>query len=136
MYYEQILLIPKSTPITAPASADLDVTSGNVQRVEVYFPPGCAGLAHLRIYYWGRQVWPSNPDSFFTGDGLAIVFDEDVDLVDPPYVFELVGWNEDDIYPHAPIVRMSIIPQDRTMASLLSRLALGPSGPATAGGGG
>jgi hypothetical protein len=135
MFYEQILLIPKSTLISAPVVQDLPVTSGNLQRVEILFPWRCCGLAHVCILYWGRQIFPSNPDSFFTGDGETIGFDEDIDIVDPPYVFQLVGWNEDDTWPHSPIVRMSIIPQERTMASLLSRLALGPSGPVSPGGG-
>ena len=134
MYYEQILLIPRNTLITAPVVQDLPVTSGNLQHVEVFFPPGCAGLAHLSIWYWGRQIWPSNPDSFFTADGLAIAFDQDIDIVDPPYIFQLLGWNEDDTFPHSLIVRMSVIPQDRTMAYLLSSLALGPSGPVSSGG--
>ena len=107
MQYEQSILIPKNTPIETPVLADLQVHSGNLTHVEVYFPPRCAGLAHLRIFYWERQIYPSNPDSYFTADGYPIAWSEDLDLVDPPFRFSLRGWNDDDTFPHTPIVRMT-----------------------------
>jgi hypothetical protein len=128
MFYETSLIIPPNTLSTAQATIDLPVHAGNVNRVEVRFPSRTGGLAHLRILYWQRQIWPSNPNSFFTDDGHAITFDEDLDLVDPPYVFTLSGWNEDDTFPHAPIVRIGILPFDRTQAALFARLGLGPTG--------
>jgi len=131
MYYEQVLQIPKSTPPENPASVSIPVHPGRVNRVEVFFPRGCAGLAHVIIAMWGRQVWPTNPDSFFTGDDDQIAFSEDLDLVDPPYEFVVYGWNEDDTYSHGPIVRIEITPADDTLSQLITRLGLGPAGPAS-----
>jgi hypothetical protein len=135
MFYEKILSIPKLTSVANPASVVIPVHPGRVNSVEVFFPDRCAGLAHLVITMWGRQVWPSNPDSFFTGDGTSIKFAEDLDLVDPPYEFVAYGWNDDDTYLHEPIVRIEITPADHTLEQLFARLGVGPAGPATLSGG-
>lgn len=134
MYYEASLHIPKNTLPTAPVSVTIPVHPGRVNHVEVFFPPGSAGLANVIITMWGRQVWPTNPDSSFRGDGTPISFDEDLQLIDPPFEFEVVGWNDDDTFYHEPTIRISVLPEDDTLKQLFARLGLGPTGPAEAQG--
>lgn len=129
MFYEIDIPIPPNTPRTAPVFVDLPVHPGSVNQVEVFFPHGCAGLAHFYVTMWGHQVWPSNPDSFFTGDGIPTVFGEDLRLVDPPFTFQIVAWNDDDTYPHTPILRVNVLPEDDTLTNLLARLSVGLGGP-------
>lgn len=135
MFYETQVTLPALTLSTAPVTQILPIAPGIVQQVEVFFPKGCSGLAHLSIWYFQHQLWPSNPDSFFTGDGNPISFSEDLEIVDPPFELELRGWNEDDLYPHVPIVRVQITPQDKSLRNVLSRLLIGPAGPSSDGGG-
>lgn len=132
MIYELPLTIPKNTPASAPVSDTLPVHPGKVQQVSVYFPPGPSGLAHVMIFLWERQLWPANPDSDFIGDDLLITFPEDLDLVDPPFEFVIKGWNEDDTYPHTPIVRLQITPFGKSVQDVLRALTTGPQGPITA----
>jgi hypothetical protein len=129
MYYETNLTIPPNTPVTAPATRELQITKGVIQHAEVFMPKGAAGLVHGVVYLWERQLWPSNPDGYFTSDGQQIPFDEDLEIVDPPYVLELRGWNDDDTYPHDMILRVQVIPADQLLRNVLTRLGLGPSGP-------
>lgn len=131
MIYEKSLTIPKNTPITAPVTTIVPVHPGIVKQVSVYFPAGCCGLARCCILYWERQVWPSNPDSYFHGDGQNLVFPEDIRLVDLPYEFTLVGWNLDDTFQHTITVRLAISPEDTTMTQLLAQFLTGPTGPVT-----
>lgn len=136
MIYEQSLTIPKLTPRSAPVSIDIPVDPGTVKQVEVFFPPGCAGLAHVVLWYWQRQVWPGNPDGYFTGDGLSLVFPEDIQVGGDPHIFTVRGWNDDDTFDHTPIVRLTVVPASRDLVSLFQAFALGPSGPVTPAGGG
>jgi len=135
MYYETVISILPLATIEDPVVQVLQVAPGVVQHVEVYFPDRCAGLARLRIMYWERQVWPSNPDGFFRGNDSTTAFDEDLEIVDPPYSFDIQGWNLDDTFLHEPIVRVQIMPTDKVLRNILGRLAIGPSGPVSTGGG-
>ncbi len=135
MIYEKAVTIPKNTPEGSPVLEYLDVHPGNLRHVSITFPSGCVGLAHLRILYFEHQVFPSNVDSSFSGDGLQIAFAEDMDLKEPPYSFKLVGWNEDDTYPHTVTVRMQIVPVNKSILSILSSFFVGPSGPVSSSGG-
>jgi len=136
MYYETILTLPANTLQTDPVRQILPIHPGTIQHVEVLFPPGCAALAHVQVLYWCHQLWPSNPDSFFSGNGYPISYDEDLQIVDPPYELELVGWNEDDTYAHHPILRVQVVPLGGTTNDILSRIFLGAAGPITDAAGG
>lgn len=136
MFYEQKLTIPKNTPIASPVEVDMPVHSGVIQQVTVELPAGCVGLVGVRLLIWERQVWPSNPDSWFTGNDMILTFPEDLELTDAPYTITIQGYNLDDTYQHEPKVRMQILPRERTLKEILKLSALGPSGPITRVGGG
>ncbi len=131
MIYEKRLTIPKLTLEAAPASETLEIHPGIIKQVSIYFPPGCAALAHVQMFYWERQFWPTNPNSDFTGDGILLSFPEDLKIVDPPYDIVIKGWNDDDTYPHTPIVRFQVQSEKTTVVDLLKILTLGPQGPQT-----
>lgn len=135
MIYETRLTIPKNTPAAAPESAVMPVHPGLLKRVEIVFPAGCVGLVHLRIFYWEHQIYPSNPDSDFSGDDAHLEFDEDMELTGLPFEFRIEGWNLDDTYEHTPIVRMLILPFDRDIRNLFAVFATGPTGPVSSVGG-
>ena len=131
MIYEKRLLIPKLTLESAPVSTTVEIHPGIVKQVQVYFPPGVAALAHVQIFYWERQFWPTNPNSSFTGDNTLLSFPEDLVIVDPPFELEIRGWNNDDTYPHTPIIRFQMQAEKLTAVDLLKLLTLGPVGPQT-----
>jgi len=112
MIYEKRLMIPRLTPKEIPATVEIEIHPGTLRRVEISFPPGPAGLAHLQIKHWERVLYPANPDSDFSGDDIQLVFVDDYEVIDPPFMFTLIGWNEDDTYPHTVTVRLQIAPFD------------------------
>lgn len=130
MFYETSLAIPKNTLETAPVETSIPIHPGIALGGEVFFPPGCSALARIRIYYWEHQIAPANPDSYFTGDGApATPFNLDLEIVDPPFVFTVRGWNLDDTYPHTPIIRLNVVPFEKDVRVLLSSLVqTGPRG--------
>ena len=131
MIYEKRLTIPKLTLATAKVSVTCEIHPGTVKQLQVYFPPGCAALAHVQVFFWDRQVWPTNPNSDFTGDDTLLSFPENLVIVEAPFEFVIKGWNDDDTYPHTVITRFQIDAGTQTIGDLIQLLTLGPQGPAT-----
>lgn len=134
MIYETRLTILPSTLPEAPASVVLPVNPGILTRVEIIFPAGCCGLVHLQVFYYEHQIYPSNPDSDFSGDDSHLEFTEDLELRGAPFEFRIDGWNYDDTYQHTPIFRLTILPFDRDIRNLFNTFQLGPTGPVQIGG--
>lgn len=126
MIYEQRLTLPPNTLPSAALEIDVAIHPGTVTLVEILFPTGCAGLAHVQIFHWERQLWPTNENGDFSGNGDPITFAEDYKVVDPPYLFTIRGWNLDELYPHTPIVRFQITPETGGVIGALSNLLTGP----------
>lgn len=110
MYYDVSFTIPANTTRSAPHTEDLKLTHGIIHRIELGFPSGCAGLAHLQIRKGLHQVWPTNPQGSFNTNGYTIPINEYYELTGEPYILTLVGWNLDDTYDHTLEVRIGILP--------------------------
>lgn len=129
MIYEQRLTIPKLTTQDYPEVSVMVVHPGIVRKVSIEFPPGCCGLAHLQIWYWGRCIWPSSPNTDFASDTHPLDFGESIEIIDPPYEFWIVGWNEDDSYDHTPRVRIEITAPETSIEDVLVSMFGAPVSP-------
>lgn len=109
MFYSFDLPIPANTPEKTPVELKLNLTWGVITEVEVRFPKNCAGLAGVKILEHQHQLWPTNLDNWFHGDDEAIIWDEYHELFELPARFALLGYNEDDTFPHTPIIRFEIL---------------------------
>lgn len=108
MFFEFSLLVPANTAKALPASLDVDLCAGIVTKVDVQFPSGCNGLAHVIIRRALHRLWPSNTDEDISGDDTIVSFPEEYYFDEPPYGVTLEGWNEDTAYPHTIGVRLTI----------------------------
>lgn len=112
MFYVLPLTIPANTLETDPVEEELGLTYGVIQRVEIEFPPGCAGLAHVKVQYHEFDLYPSNPGTWFSGDGFTIAFDDNFPVTEVPHAVKVVGYNEDDTFEHTVTVRINVgLPQ-------------------------
>lgn len=112
MFYDFALTIPANTTEASPLEEVVKVTHGVLHRVEIAFPAGCAGLAHLVILHWGFQLYPTNPGGSFASDDYTIPIDDYFELFFAPYTLKLRGYNEDDTYSHTITVRIGVLPED------------------------
>lgn len=117
MFYDVSFTIPANTTKAAPLEQHVKLSHGVIHRVEVGFPSGCAGLAHLQILEGAHHVWPTNPAGSFNTDDYTIPIDDYYELFEEPYTLTLVGWNEDDTFSHTLEVRFGILPAWVIMAS-------------------
>ena len=108
MEYVFRLTIPANTPKISPERLTCKLTHGIVNHVAVAFPPGPRGLAHLVIYRYEHQVWPTNPEETFAWDDYTVEFDEEFELTERPYTMSLRGWNLSTKFSHTVTVRFEI----------------------------
>lgn len=109
MIYEYDLTVPANTPKNAQVSQDCKLAYGVIHYLGVQFPTGCVGLVHVHINDAIHQVFPTNPDGTFKGDGVVIEGRVLEKLYNPPFILTLWGWNLDDTYDHTVTVRFWII---------------------------
>ena len=73
MFYHYPVTIPKSTAEAAATKTIMNLPAGEIHQVEIGFPWGCAGLAHVQIYHSEHQMWPSNPGESFAWNDYTVV---------------------------------------------------------------
>ena len=96
--------------------------SGLVWRLEVEFPPGCAGLVHIRIMDGGYQMFPASPGETFSSDGSVIGFDDLYLKSSEPFEFTIEGWNEDTAWDHNINVRLAMASSEAFMSRYMPSL--------------
>jgi len=120
MYYLTFHTVPPQTSESEPYEYQVAVVEGILSHVDIGFPRGCVGLAHLQLYYKHHQLYPTNPEQSFAWDNHIFSFDDDFPIYEQPYVITVRAWNDDDSYEHTLMVGLSV-----TAAAL-------PSGPPVA----
>ncbi|GAH91123.1 unnamed protein product [marine sediment metagenome] len=116
MHYSFPLLIPANTLESAPVETTIALTWGVITHVTVRFPPRCVALAKVAILHHRHQVWPTNIDAWWYGNDEVVGGDEYYEVFEMPAYFTLIGYNDDDTYPHTPIIRINILPPLIAMA--------------------
>jgi len=99
---------------TAKADAletEIKLHAGVIHHVEVMFPSMCSGLCHVQILQAGRQVYPFDPLDSFSSDGETISFNDYYKLEPGLSKLTIRTWNEDELYPHTPHVRIGVLPE-------------------------
>jgi hypothetical protein len=101
---------PKNTPESSPQKTILKLAKGIIRKTEIQFPPGAAGLLHVKLARSVYQPYPYNPDSDYIGDGQTIELLGDVYMLEAPTQLEAYTWNKDDTYEHMVIIRIVMTP--------------------------
>jgi len=108
MFYAFPITIPANTPETAKLETVLNLSAGNITRVNIEFPAGHVGLTHISINRGLHQLWPTNPDAALSSSNETIAWEEEYVLDDQPYLLHAYAWNEDDTYEHTITVRIEL----------------------------
>jgi len=118
-YYETTVTAPKNTARASAVEQEIKLTSGILRRVMVVFPAGCAGLAHVQVFYNEDQFLPRGLGESLTGDNRIIERELNIRLNEAPYRMTLKVWNLDDRYPHTPIFGFEIVPPSENVVDVL-----------------
>lgn len=120
MIFEADITIPKDTTRASPKDVRLKIARGIITEFSVLIPPGHAGLAHLAIYHGGHQIAPSIENMDIHGDGMLLDWNEYYEFYQPEYELKLLGWNDDDTYPHTFTVYVVVLPRKGIIATAVA----------------
>ena len=112
MIYSWNLVFHSGTTRETEEIYEVELDPGIITKLEITFPTGCAGLVKVHINDEIHQVFPTNPDDVFTGNGNTIAFATYHPIFEVPYALQICGWNEDDTYDHTVSIRMGILPRE------------------------
>ena len=116
MLFEASIPIPKERTEANAVIVMLPIAHGIIPKLMVRPSPGHSGLAHLVILHHEHQIAPSTENMDFHGDTFPIDWEEYYESYQPPYELKLVGWNDDDTYPHTFDVFVAILPRKAILA--------------------
>lgn len=110
MRYEFPILTPVVTEKDNPNRDRTRLVLGDLVKVSIYFPWGCAGYVGIRILHYEHQLYPTNLDEWFIGNEIQIEFECAYPIREGRNQFYVESYNEDDFYPHTPIVSFDVMP--------------------------
>jgi len=99
-----------------PVETPLRLAHGIITWYSIQFPPGCAGLAHCRIFHREHQIVPSREAQDLSGDTFPIEWTDYYEMYEPPYDLLARCWNDDDTYPHKVTIRIAVVPRKSIIA--------------------
>ena len=103
-----------STPVgkseASPLVTQMILTRGRLLGGCVYFPSGAAGVLHFLARIGIHQILPFNTGENIRLDDCVFPFSLGIDLAEPPFVIDLVTWNDSILYSHVLTVLFSLEP--------------------------
>lgn len=119
MIYQKSITMPANTAKENPVIETLEVNKGLIYQVTVVIPSGCVGLAGLRVIDGMYQAYPTTPEEWFIGDGTTYNFEDSYIKHEPPFSFEIQGYNLDDTYAHTLTILIGMEIKEVFMARFL-----------------
>ena len=96
---------------------------GILTDVLITFAPGCHGVVFVHLDESLHQIYPTNPEDAYSGDGYTIEIRDEYELLPATRRIYLRGWNT-GVYPHTIRVAFRIKMPERlsTTEKLLDRM--------------
>ena len=108
MIYTKPITIDANTSESSPREDFINISTGVIHKVEVLFPPGCAGLVGVRIHQGGHQIYPTDTEAFIS-DAETISFN-DYHIVQRGYTsLRILSYNTDTLYAHTIYLRFGVL---------------------------
>lgn len=106
--------IPNNTPIAAPVTRNVFFNDGRVERLEMRWPPGPAGLVGLRVAYSSQVIIPFQATNWLITDDEAIVWP--LEGFPGNGKWQVVGYNTDQ-FDHTIQFRFLIVDDAPTVVT-------------------
>jgi len=74
--------------------------SGTGGRLGAFFPPGCAGMVKVAVFYGKLQIWPSKEGEWLRGDSTTIWGEPFFELPEKETTLTLKGCSPNTWYDH------------------------------------
>src|SRR3990167_8683419 len=110
MLFDYDITIPPGTLQLSPVEQIIKLTYGTVSEIRVFFPPGCATLAHVVVRKNLLQLLPANQQGSLNFDDIFVISRLEYDLIDSPFEMSIFGWSPSAVYQHIVTVQFEMIP--------------------------
>jgi len=123
-----------STPITAtedaPLVTTLTLSKGRLTGGFLFFPRGPSGYLHFIARIGVHQILPFNVNQSYRLNGCVVPLHLDIDFFTPPFLIDLVTWNDSTEYDHVMTVGIFLDPwkKPRIKKGLVSNVVNSVSG--------
>lgn len=109
---------PKNTGSADPEITPLRLTKGRLVGGFLFYPSGPAGTLHFLARIGLHQILPFNQGENFRLDDCVVPFSLGIDLAEPPFVIDLVTWNDSNSHAHVLSVCFFLVPSGRKKFTL------------------
>ena len=105
--------VPVECSASSTASSELQIAAGHIADLEVEFPQGCVGLVKVTIDINGSQEFPAGANRYYSGEGIKKAQGAAGFPIPTNSHMKINVTNDDDTYPHTPIIKLDITEQHR-----------------------
>ena len=110
MDFSKYISTPAGQTEANPLVTRLKLTKGRLVGGFLYFPPGPSGMLHFVARIGLHQILPFNTGENLRLNDAVFPFLIGIDLSQPPYLLDLITWNDSTLYDHALTVSFSFDP--------------------------
>ena len=100
MWYRGSVTVSADTARADAVESTVEISPGKITKFYRLFPPGCAGMVGLQVFWQTRQIFPTTPGQYYIGDGSEILGDASIEIDEPEFVLTLRGWSPGTSYDH------------------------------------
>jgi len=108
MAFWHALTVPANTLQSDPAKEFVLLVRGILSEIEIWFPPGCAGLVHCQVYDGPHQVFPREDGQSFVGDDWHILIKDALPIHGEPFGLTVLGWSPGASYDHTIYIHFEL----------------------------
>ena len=108
MHYSYELTVSTSDTAEDPQVYHIKLASGILKEMQTVFEVGDGYSSCITLWDRGKQLLPTNPDGFFTGDGVSVFSPIHYDLDAEDNDLYIVAWNRGGVYDHAVNIMLSV----------------------------
>ncbi|KKN08759.1 hypothetical protein LCGC14_1053520 [marine sediment metagenome] len=91
---------PKNTTAAEPKVTVIHLTKGRLTGGFLFFPPGPAGTLHIIARISNHQILPFTSGENYNLDDCVIPLSLGIDLLEPPFLIDLITWNDSNNHAH------------------------------------
>ena len=110
MDYITYISTPANTSESAPMITTLTLSKGRLTGGFLYFPRGPSGYLHFIALVGVHQILPYNAGQSYRLNGCVVPLHLDIDFFTPPFLIDLVTWNDSATYAHVMTVGIFLDP--------------------------
>lgn len=100
MIFSTTITVPSGTVKDSPEIKRLKIVKGIITQINILFPPGCAHEVCITFNRGLHQIYPTNPDGYFIGDGVNIAGEVFHHVKVAPFEVQIYGWSPSANYDH------------------------------------